>query len=164
MSEKRKQRPPMRIQNVFIFLLLAIFAVCAILLTAMSARVYRSTVEASHRNNAVRTAAAIIRGAAQGEDAGIASVREEGGIPVLVFRNDYDGEIYDHRLYCAGGYLRESLTGAETPFEEEMGEPLVEMTRFEPRIQGNTLEALIETPEGDTETVAVWLWAGGAKE
>ena len=44
----------MRIQNVFIFLLLAIFAVCAIFLTAMSARVYRDTVRSSDGNNTAR--------------------------------------------------------------------------------------------------------------
>lgn len=156
----RKMQPPMRIQNVFIFLLLAIFAISAIFLTALSAQVYRDTVDTSNRNNAARVASAIIRGAARSEDAGIASIREENGLKVLTFTNDYDGEIYYRRLFCAGGFLRESLSSAEQEFEEEMGEALVEMTAFEPEIQGNMLTVRLETPEGGAQEVSVCLRAG----
>ncbi len=154
----------MRIQNVFIFLLLAVFAISAIFLTALSAQVYRDTVETSNRNNTARVATAVIRGAAQSEDAGTASVREEAGIPVLVFTNDYDGEIYYRRLFCAGGWLRESLASSEWEFEEDMGEPLLEAVSFEPKIEGNMLTARIVTPDGGDQTVSVCLRAGGAAE
>ena len=160
MSEKKRQQPPMRIQNVFIFLLLAIFAVSAIFLTALSAQVYRDTVEVSNRNNAARVASAILRGAVQGEDSGNVCIREENGIPVVTFVNDYDGEIYLRRLYCAGGYLRESLASEEMPFDEEMGEALIEAVSFEPVMEGNLLSARIETPEGGVQEVRVALRAG----
>ena len=169
----------MRIQNVFIFLLLAIFAVCAIFLTAMSARVYRDTVRSSDGNNTARIVDAIVRGAVQSEDTGSVYVTEEGataetgadgvttrdaGIPVLVFRNDYDGEIYLRRLYCLNGWLWESFTAEEYGFEEEMGESLVAVRSFEPEVNGNLLTARIVTPEGQRQNVSVYLWAGGAKE
>ena len=54
MSGQKKKQPPMQMQNVFIFLLLAVFAVSAIFLTALSARVYHETVETSNRNNTSR--------------------------------------------------------------------------------------------------------------
>ena len=180
MSEsKTRKRPPVRIQNVFIFLLLAIFAVCAIFLTAMSARIYRDTVHASEENNTARIIDAVLRGAVQSEDTGSVFVMEEGaatetdadgvtthvaGIPVLVFRNDYDGEIYLRRLYCVNGWLWESFTAEEYGFEEEMGESLIEVRSFEPEVNGNLLTARIVTPEGKRENVSVYLWAGGAKE
>ncbi|MBQ9210532.1 MAG: DUF4860 domain-containing protein [Clostridia bacterium] len=164
MSARKKQQPPMRIQNVFIFLLLAIFAISAIFLTALSAQVYRDTVDTSNRNNTARVVAAIVRGAVQGEDAGNVSIRQEGGIPVLVFTNDYDGEIYLRRLFCAGGYLRESFTSEEWEFEEEMGEPLMEVTSFEPEIQDNMLTARVTTPDGGEQEIYVYLRAGGVAE
>ena len=164
MSEKKKQRPPVRIQNVFIFLLLAIFAISAIFLTALSAQVYRDTVENSNRNNSARVVSAIIRGAVQSEDAGTVSVREEDGIPVLLFTNDFDGEIYYRRLYCADGWLRESYTGAEREFNREMGEALIEVTSFVPEIQDHLLTARLETPDGQQTEVYAYLWAGGAAE
>ena len=164
MSAQKKQQPPMRIQNVFVFLLLAVFAISAIFLTALSAQVYRDTVDTSNRNNTARIVTAIIRGAAQGEDNGVAAIREEEGIPVLTFTNIYDGEIYYRRLFCTGGYLRESLTSEDYGFDLEMGEPLIEITSFEPKIEGNMLTARITTPDGGSQTVYAYLRAGGAAE
>ena len=89
---------------------------------------------------------------------------EHYGLPVLVFRNDYDGEIYLRRLYCLNGWLWESFTAEEYGFEEEMGESLVAVRSFEPEVNGNLLTARIVTPEGQRQNVSVYLWAGGAKE
>lgn len=164
MSGKKRQQPPMRMQNVFIFLLLAIFAISAIFLTALSAQVYRDTVNSANRNNTARVITAILRGAGQSEDSGIASVREEKGIPVLVFTNDYDGEIYYRRLFCADGYLRESLTSAEYEFETDMGEPLIELSAFQPMIQDHMLTVHVASADGEEEDVYVYLRAGGAAE
>ena len=170
MSEaKRRAQPPRQMQNVFVFLLLAIFAVSAIFLTALCAQVYRNTVQSANADNASRVLSAIIRGAAQGEDAGQVYVTEErvgeaGAVPVLVFANDYDGEIYLRRLYCLDGWLRESFTAEEYGFQEEMGEPLVEAASFTPEVEGSLLRAGIVTPAGQREDVSVYLWAGGAKE
>ena len=163
-KKKRKQPAPMRMQNVFIFLLLAIFAISAIFLTALSAQVYRDTVDTANRNNTSRIVSAVIRGAAQSEDAGAASVREEGGCQVLVFTTEEDGERYYHRIYASGGYLREVLSSENREFEDEMGDPLVEVTSFEPKIEGNTLYARIGMPDGREEEVYVYLRAGGAAE
>jgi len=153
-----------RTQNLFVFLLLAIFAICAIFMTALSARVYRETVDASGENQESRILAQIVRGMAQSEDAGNASVKDEDGIQVLTFEHDYDGEIYVHRLFCADGWLRESFTSAEWEFETDMGEALVEAGGFEAEISGNLLTAEMTLPDGGTETVNVCLRAGGAEE
>ena len=173
MSEpKKRQRPPMRIQNMFVFLLLAVFAICAMLMTALSAQVYRHTVQTSEENNTARIVDAILRNAVRSEDTGSVCVMEEGGdaesgkaaIPVLAFRNDYDGEVYLRRLYCADGWLWESFTAEEYGFEEGMGESLIPVRSFEPEISGSLLKARVVTPEGAQENVSVYLWAGGAKE
>lgn len=173
---KKKQAPPMRIQNVFIFLLLAVFAICAIFLTSLTAQVYRDTVQVSEENNAQRVVDAIVRGAARGEDAGTVSIREEGGtetvdedgtistdrgITVLTFSNNYEGEVYLRRLFCYDGWLRESFTAEEYGFSPDMGDPLVEITSFEPELNGNLLEASVVTKEGAETKISVHLWAGG---
>ena len=176
---KKKQAPPMRIQNVFIFLLLAVFAICAIFLTALTAQVYRDTVQASEDNNAARVVDTVLRGAVRNEDAGMVSIREEGGsetvdedgavvtdrgTTVLVFANDYDGEIYLRRLFCADGWLRESFTAEEYGFSPDMGDALVEITSFEPELRGNLLTAKVVTKGGKEQKISVHLWAGGADE
>lgn len=164
MNARKKKRPPMQIQNVFVFLLLAVFAMSAIFLTALSAQVYRDTVEDSGRNNASRAAAAILRGAVQADDAGHAAVVEENGKTVLRFTNSYDGEIYYHRLYEENGYLRESLTSEEWDSEEEMGEALMAVTAFEPVLENNLLRIRVATPEAGEQEVCIYLRAGGAGE
>ena len=157
-------RPLGRMQNVFVFLLLAVFAISAIFLTALGAQVYRDTVDVSGRNNEARITASLIRGAAQAEDSGTASVRVENGIEVLIFENDYDGEIYCRRFFCADGYLRESFASAEYEFEPEMGEPLIEVSAFGPRIEDGMLTVRITAPDGVTQEVYACLRAGGAAE
>ena len=175
---KKRQQPPVRMQNVFIFLLLAVFAISAIFLTALSAQVYRDTVHASTQNNTERIIDAVIRGAVQSEDSGNALVREERAavadedgevtgedvIPVLVFSNDYDGEVYLRRLYCSGGWLRESFTAEEYGFTEGMGDTLTEAVSFAPEIRDGLLSARITLPGGETEEVFVRLRAGGEQE
>ena len=164
MKNRKKALPPVRIHQVFVFLLLAVFAGCAVMMTALSAQVYRDTVGQSERNNTRRIVTSVVRGAAQGEDDGGISVREEAGIPVLVFKEEYDGDVYLRRLYCAGGYLRESYSSEERPFEEELGEPLTEAVSLEPVIRDGLLTARILLPDGTTEEVSVWLRAGGEPE
>ena len=50
-------------------------------------------------------------------------------------------------------------------FTAETGEPLIPMTSFEPVLKDNgMLEAKVTLPEGQEETVYVYLRAGGAAE
>ncbi len=164
MSRTERKRPPVRIHQAFVFLLLAVFAGSAVMMTALGARVYRDTVEQSDRNNSRRILTSVIRGAAQGEDDGGVSVRTEAGIPVLVFTEEYDGEIYLRRLFCADGWLRESYSSQERSFEADMGEPLTEAVSFAPEIRDGLLSARITLPGGETEEVFVRLRAGGEQE
>ena len=165
MSEKKGVRlPTRRIQNVFVLLLLAIFAGSSILLTAMGAGLYRDTVAHSDRNNSERILAAIVRGAAHSEDAGTVMVERfyEFGIVSLTFINDYDGEIYYRRLFCSDGALRESYTSAEYEFTPDLGDVLFPAAAFEPQLDGSLLTARITNMEGTTQEVSVCLRAGGA--
>lgn len=161
---KGVRMPPKRIQNVFVVLLLAMFAVSCILLTAIGANLYKNTVSNSEQNNSDRVLAAIVRGAVQGEDAGTVTVEqlEPYGIPSLTFVTDYgDGDIYYRRLFCADGYLRESFTGADYEFDTETGEVICEAAAFEPSLDGNLLTAKITGTDGTTQEVRVHLRAGG---
>ena len=165
MNEKKGVRlPPRRIQNIFVLLLLVIFAICCILMTVLGARIYRSTVDDSTRNNRNRVLAAIVRGAARSEDSGIARIErfEEYGVTSLTFVNDYDGDIYYRRLFCYDGYLRESFAPAEYEFEPEMGDTLFEASLFEPALDGSLLTARIADGQGAEQEVYVYLRAGGA--
>lgn len=165
MSEKKGFRiPQRRIQNVFVLLLLSVFAMSCIYLAALGAQLYRSTVSHSSDNNTERVLSAIVRGAAQGEDTGTAVIERFDSTVSLTFVNDYDGELYYHRLFWADGYLKESFTSEEVGFDPDMGDSLCEAKSFLPELEGNMLRARITDADGNEREVWVYLRAGGKAE
>ena len=166
-NAKAVRIPPKRIQNIFVLLLLAVFAISCILLTAIGANLYKSTVSASEENNGNRILAAIVRGAMQGEDAGTVIIEhiEPYGITSLTTVTDYgDGDVYYRRLFCADGQLRESFTGADYEFTPDTGEIICEAESFEPSLEGNLLTAVIRGKDGGLQEVRIRLRAGGEGE
>ncbi|MBR3099613.1 MAG: DUF4860 domain-containing protein [Clostridia bacterium] len=155
--------PQRRIQNLFIVLLLAVFAVSCILITAMGARAYRSTVAASNRENSGRILAAVVRGAARSGDGDRVSIErnEELGISCLAFTEEEPEGSGCRRLYCRDGYLMESYTSGEREFDWESGEALCPAAAFEPRLEGSLLAVTVTDAEGNTQEIRTVLRVGG---
>ena len=105
---KRTQQTPRLMQNVFVLLLLALFACLSTFLVMMGAQVYRNTVERAEVNNGNRITAALVRSAVWAEDGGTIRIEDHDGIPALAIEDVYDDEVYVKRLFCADGWLRES--------------------------------------------------------
>ena len=158
------------IQNVFVLLLLSLFAVLSTFLVTIGAQMYRTTVDSSEKNNNIRITSAVVRSAIWAEDKGIVSaepVVDENGnqypalsMPIIA----KDGWEYVKRLYAYDGYLLESFTLASMGFDPEYGEKLCELDRFEPRFDGNVLIIEIETTDHITSTIQMVLRAGGAAQ
>lgn len=146
------------IQNVFVLLLLAVFAGMSTLLVVLGARVYRNTVAAAEEHNSIRVISAMVRSAVWAED-GVSEIGTEdcAGIPILAIRSVYDDEVYTKRLYAYDGFLWESFSSEEYLFEIESGETVCPITSFVPSITGNTLQVAIEEANGQTGLVLVSL-------
>ena len=151
-------------QNVFVLLLLALFACVSVFLVMMGAQVYRGTVNRAEANNEKRIAAAVVRSAVWAQDGGAVRIEDQDGLPVLAIEDNYDGEIYVKRLFCRDGWLRESYAADEWEFDPEGGEPLCEMRAFEPEMKGKNLTVHITDADGAESDVLVRLRAGGADE
>ena len=151
-------------QNVFVLLLLALFACVSVFLVMMGAQVYRGTVNRAEANNEKRIAAAVVRSAVWAQDGGTVRIEDQDGLPVLAIEDNYDGEIYVKRLFCRDGWLRESYAANEWEFDPEGGEPLCEMRAFEPELKGKNLTVHITDADGAESDVLVRLRAGGADE
>lgn len=148
----RESGPTRSIQNVFVLLLLAVFAAMSTLLVTLGAQAYRGTVERADGDNQARILSAVVRSALWAEDGlGQVQVREYGGVKALEIISTYDGESYVKRLYCHGGSLWESFTSADYPFDLEDGESLCQAQRFDPRLEGRLLTVDL-TDEGGTES------------
>jgi len=175
-SRKAIGSTPKTIQNVFILLLLSLFACLSTFLVTIGAQVYRNTVESAEENSNSRVMTAVVRSAVWAEDGGEVQIEkmDEYGITALTVVNDYDGEKYYKRLYCAldsdpldgepRSYLWESYNSEETGFKLESGESLCELNWFEPSIEGDILKVDLEAPDGTKSTIRIALRTGGAAE
>ena len=165
---------PRIIQSVFVLLLLSLFACLSTFLVTMGAQIYRNTVESAEENSNSRVMTAVVRSAVWAEDGGEVQIErmDKLGITALTVVNEYDGEKYYKRLYCAvdpdpldgesRSYLWESYTSADAEFKVESGETLCELKSFEPSIEGKTLKVELEAPNGTRRTIRLALRAGGA--
>ena len=169
----RSTRSPKMIQNVFVVLLLSVFAILSTFLVTVGAQLYRNTVDSADRNNNMRIMTAMVRSSIWAEDGGQVEVESlkydvedgpSGELTALSILHEYDGEVFVKRLYAYEGWLRESFTEAEMPFNPEYGEELCEIAAFEPAIEGKQLTVELETKDHQNSTVKMILRAGGAEQ
>ena len=174
MSKPVLSRSPRIIQSVFVLLLLALFACLSTFLVTMGAQIYRNTVDSADTNNNSRIMTAVVRSAVWAEDGGDVEIEhfDELGITTLTIVNEYDGEKYYKRLYCAvdpdpvegepRSYLWESFNSEETEFRIDSGETICELNAFEPTIEDGMLKVDLESPNGTKSTIRIALRTGGA--
>ena len=174
MSRKAIGHSPRTIQSVFVLLLLSLFACLSTFLVTMGAQIYRNTVESAEENSNSRVMTAVVRSAVWAEDGGEVRIErfDDLGVTALCIVNDFNGEKYYKRLYCAvdpdpldgepRSYLWESYSSEDAEFKVESGETLCELKGFEPSIEGKTLKVELEAPNGTRRTIRVSLRAGGA--
>ncbi len=167
---------PRIIQSVFVLLLLSLFACLSTFLVTMGAQIYRNTVESAEDNSNSRIMTAVVRSAIWAEDGGEVQIErfDELGITALSIVNEYDGEKYYKRLYCAidpdpldgepRSFLWESYNSEEIEFRADSGETLCELKSFEPMLEGNILKVDLESPNGTKSTIRIALRTGGAGE
>ena len=176
MTRKSYGHSPRMIQSVFVLLLLSLFACLSTFLVTLGAQIYRNTVDAAEKHSNARVVTAVVRSAVWAEDGGEVRIEhfDDLGITALCIVNNFDGEIYYKRLYCAVDedpldgeprpYLWESYTSEDTEFRVESGETLCELNSFIPSIDGKMLTAEMEATDGTKSTIYVSLRAGGAEE
>ena len=163
---RKVERSPKLIQNVFVLLLLSVFACMSTLLVTMGAQVYRATVDRADTNNSTRIMNQVVRSAVWAEDGGELLIEDfpSLGLKTLSIRNDYDGDIYYKRLYAKDGFLWESFTSAEREFDGDSGESLCEIAGFEPSLDGKMLTVALTAIDGTSSTIEMYLRAGGAEK
>lgn len=147
------------VSNWVVLVLILLFALLSIAMTALGTQAYRSIDKASKENGQLRTAVGYITNRVRAFD-GRAKMRvdhvslTQESIDVLVFSEEIDGEVYETRLFCAGGELREQFVSADIPLEHETdGERIAQMNRFLIIIDDHLLTFELTTPDGTTEVV-----------
>lgn len=116
---------------VFVLLMFAVLAACVMAVLLTGAKSYKSIVERDKQRFDSRACLAYIETNLRAADsAGCVSVggfdgggAEEGD--TLHLSEEIDGERYETRIYCFGGYLRELFTQEGADFEPEDGEKVL---------------------------------------
>ena len=166
MSNKVVGHTHKTIQNVFLLMLLSLFACLSTFLVTMGAQLYRNTVESAETNNTSRIMTAVVRSAIWAEDGGNVVVEkfDKGDLTALTVIDEQEDEIDYKRLFAWEGSLMEAYTDDTLEFEPRYGEPLCDLKEFEPEINGNMLTVRLKAADDTETTIRMALRAGGVKE
>lgn len=134
MTDARRAPGGHAVSGFFVFCLIALFAVLATLLTLFGIRAYRSVYDASAMNGESQTVLSyIVNKVHSGDRAGGVTILDGKGAQALAIREPLDDGVYETRVYCYGGSLREYFCEPGDEFDPEYGEELTSLKalRFE---------------------------------
>ncbi len=152
--------------GVLMVLLLAVFALCLLMVLLTGAGVYQRTVERDQVGYEERTLrqylASRVRQADCVDAVMVSSFTYESGDDTLTLRQDYDGELYLTRIYVYDGYLRELFCAAEDDFLPEDGEKVLsaEHVSFTYEEDSRLLQAELTDADGTQERILLYLRSG----
>ncbi len=150
------------VRGVFIFALMAAFAVMSLLVVVVGARAYKTIIETSDAAYASRTGMSYLIGKARGADeAGMIDVQIQNGVSVLVLGALYGGERYQTYIYCSGGAVREYFASAEQAFSPDFGEQIFQADALTFEQNGALLVITLVDELGETHSASLYLSAGG---
>lgn len=142
-----------------ILALILLFAGLSVALIALGGQAYRSILNAADENAQRRASVGYVVGRVHAFDS-LDAIRVERmnvdgqHIEALILSELIDDEVYETRIYCADGRLREQFVSADTALESaEDGEAIAQLTGFEAKQKPGMLELRFVHPDGQTETV-----------
>lgn len=157
------ERMPVRargsaLKGAYVFALIACFAVLALLIVLVGAKVYRSIAHASEQNYESRTALSYVVNKVRGADAaGMVSAEALDGVNALVLGAVYGGERYNTAIYLDGGYLSECFYRADRGFSRELGDQLVAVGGLDIKMDGNLVTVEITDTDGAAHALSVYV-------
>ncbi len=113
MAVNSGQNPRRGAEQLYPTLLFFVFLLCTIFTILIGSRVYENIRARDNASFRADTALAYMTNKVRQNDiAGMISIREDNGYPVLVLANDFDGVFYETWIYQMDGALWELFTQA----------------------------------------------------
>ena len=151
---KKRRQIQHGMQGVFIFVLLALFALMSILLVLFGAQMYHGSVDLMEKNSRNRILYSYVRSMVRAEDAKDAvRVEDHGDVKALAMYEMFGDTEYVTWIYAYDGMLYEQFTEASSDFSAARGVEIMEVQRFEPSILGSLLTVEMTDAEGAEITV-----------
>lgn len=135
---KREHESAHVIDSFFVFMLFSIFAICAILLIAFGANIYKKTVSNLEEHFNVTTSLAYIEEKfRQSDDSDAFSVIEFGDGNALLIQNTVNDVDYNTYIYKYDDHLKELRTKADNDLNPEAGQNLLYIKSYNVKSDGN---------------------------
>lgn len=158
----RNEQRTTKLGNLGALLLFGIFAVLLLMILLSGADLYQSLTERDRANYDRHTAAQYLATRVRQADAeGGMRVEEFCGTAALVTAEQIEGELYETRIYCYDGYLRELFAAASYEPEPEDGEKILPMESLELTWNDGLIRAELLGPEGDAQELLLHCRSGG---
>lgn len=142
-------------------LLIFIFAVSALGIVLIGGEVYKNIVASSDESFELRTGLSYIATKVrQGDRAGMIGTDTIGGLPALVIREEYDGDVFEQWIYHYDGALREAYVLGGVEIEPEDGYKVMDIASVSMDVSGNIVSISVETSGGQTASMNVGLRTG----
>lgn len=139
-------------------LLFTLFAVCVLLVLLTSADTYQRISARDQQSYDCRTAVQYLSTRVRQSDCqGSLSVVRFGEQDALLFTETIDGRVYETRVYCHDGYLRELFGEAGADFAPEHGEKVLAAQTLQLRKDGCRLDLTLTPAAGEAQLLQLYL-------
>ena len=146
------------VRGVFIFALLAAFALLSLFVVIAGARSYRMINATAEQAFVSRTGMSYLVGKLRGADAaGQIEIRNENGQSVLALGQELNGERYMTYIYCDGTQVREYFAQADLAFSPDYGEKIFEASDLRLSLEKGLLRIEIVDVNGTMHEGALYL-------
>lgn len=141
---KQKKENQHMIDALFVITLFCLFAVSAIILIAVGAKVYKNTINHMETHFTTNTALSYItEKIRQNDRSGSLTVCEMGDSNALRFSQTVHGEEYCTYIYLDNGYIKELFAKSDFPPDPDAGQDILPVQNFFIQTESDSLYKII---------------------
>lgn len=147
--------------GVLVLLVFAVFMVSVLLVLLSGADTVQKLTDRDQRTYHHRTAVQYLTTRIRQSDIAGAVTTDNSGVSTLILTETVEGQLYETRIYCYEGYLREMFCPAGLGLPEEFGEEILPMDDFQVTLEDNILRAELVLTDGTSEHCSLLLRSEG---
>ena len=140
---------------MFTIALLCIFALSAIFVATMGAKVYENSAGKLQENFETRTSLVYLSEKIRTCSEGTADVRDLDGNNALVITTKYEGSTYESWIYVYEGQLREATKAEGITLDPRAGQVIMELSDLTLEKTNKGVTISVTTTEGHTHTTTI---------
>ena len=132
MSKRKSSDNQHTVDMLFVITLFCVFAVCASLLIALGANIYKSTIDSMEDHYTLPTALSFVTEKVHQHDTSDSvSIVTYGDGSALLLKEEYGSATYYDYIYCYDGYLRELFVADGVNLSPDAGEKLMAVSSWD---------------------------------